>query len=48
VDINNSANNTIGGNVAGAANVIGFNGDNGVFVNASSGNAILSKLHLLK
>jgi len=35
-------NNTIGGQRRRAANVIGFNGDNGVFVNASSGNAILS------
>jgi hypothetical protein len=36
--------NTIGGTAAGAGNIIAFNGHDGVLVDASSGNAILSDL----
>lgn len=44
--LNGAANNTIGGTIAGAGNVIAFNRSSGVVVigNASTGNAILSNL----
>lgn len=38
------SNNTIGGTAAGAGNVIAFNGNDGVLVDAGTGNAILSDL----
>src|SRR5205807_1681944 len=40
--LGNAANNTIGGNVAGASNVIAFNGRDGVAAEAGIGNSILS------